>query len=90
MKPYIATLVGGAHDGRQVAIGADVEHIDVASTSVDPTQQADVRYRKKLWARVVDDATQEIVTDTFFVLDSLSDQESTTALLQHLKARHPE
>lgn len=86
MKPFIGTLVGGVHDGQLVAVGADVQYLDVPTFSSDPNFPTAVRFRKKLWARVVDDATREIATDTFFVLDTLSDQEATSALLQRLKA----
>lgn len=90
MKPFITVLVGGPDDGQKIAVGADVEHIDVPNLSGDAEAPNSVRYRRKLWARVVDESTREIVTDTFFVLDSLSDQEATTALLRHLKARPAE
>lgn len=90
MKPFLATMLGGTYDGRQIAVGVDVQHIDIPNPSSDAAAPVVERYRRKIWARVLDDSTREIAMDTFYVLDSMSDQEATTALLQRLRAQATE
>jgi hypothetical protein len=85
---HIATLIGGEHDGKKIAVGKTVDHVDMPDQGGRRTG-ATVRYRKKMWSRRLDEASHELKTDAFFVLDRWSEQEATTALIAHLRKHNP-
>ena len=81
----IAVFIGGEHDGKKIAFDSGSDHVDMPCRAGFPTGGT-VRYRKKLWSRTLDEQTGTLKTDAFFVLDSWSDQEATTALIAYLRA----
>lgn len=85
----IATFIGGVQDGKKIAVDSACDFVDLPDQSDPAVTGLTIRYRKKLWSRVLDETTGQIKTDAFFVLDSLSEQDATTLLIKHIKEHGP-